>query len=182
MAFDPKDLEALAASLLQKGLPILGGLIGGPAGAIAGNVAGSVVGQLATALGLPADAPPATINAAVQSDPQVSEKLTALEDAQKTALTFAQLQVDQNNAELATPGPSWLRFYYGGWRPAAGWAFGPAIFLYQVTAFAVHLPPLPDTLVNSFLLVWTSIAGLRTYERFTGVALDTLPIDKPRAK
>jgi hypothetical protein len=180
MAFDPKDLEALAASLLQKGLPILGGLIGGPAGAIAGNVAGSVVGQIAASLGLPADAPPATITERVTTDSQSSDKLASLEDARKTALAFAQLQVDQNNAELNAPGPSWLRFYYGGWRPAAGWAFGPAIFIYQVAAFAVHLPPLPDTLVNSFLLVWTSIAGLRTYERFTGVALDTLPIDKPR--
>jgi hypothetical protein len=178
---DLKDLEALGATLLQKGLPILGGIIGGPVGGIIGNVAGSVIGQLATTLGLPADAPPAVIQAAVQADPQASEKLSALEDAQKTALAFAQLQVDQNNAELATKtGSTGLDFFYGGWRPAMGWVSGPGILAYQIAAFAVGFPPLPDALVNSFLLVWTSIAGLRTYERFTGVALDTLPIAKPR--
>ena len=182
MAFDPKELEGLAATLLQKGLPILGGLIGGPVGAIAGNVVSGLVGTLAATLGLPADSPPAAVAAAVQADPQASNKLAALEDAQKTELAFAQLQVDQNNAELTIDkGAPWLNFFYGAWRPSAGWVFGPIPALYQLIASAFHLPLLADGIWAAFLPVWVGLAGLRTYERYTGVALDTLPV-KPRGK
>ena len=175
MAFDPKDLENLAAVVLKAGAPILGGLIGGPFGAIIGTL----VPQIASAFGLAPDTPPAVIAATVQADPAASDKLAALESKQRDALAWAQLQVDQNNAELAAPGSGFLRFFYGAWRPSAGWLFGPIPALYQLIASAFHLPLLADGLWTAFLPVWIGLAGLRTYERYQGVALDTLPV-KPR--
>jgi hypothetical protein len=174
MAFDPKDLAPLAGALLQAGAPILGGIIGGPFGAMVGGL----LPQIAGAFGLPADAAPAQVTAAVQADPNAGSKLAALEEQHKTELALVQLQVDQNTTELKIEGPAFLRFYYGGWRPAAGWLLCPAPALYQVIASAAHLPTLPDSLWTLFLPVWVGLAGLRTYERYSGVALDTLNIKK----
>lgn len=181
MAFDPKDLEALAASLIEKGLPVLGGLIGGPAGAVAGNVISGVVGEIATSFGLAPDATPAVVAATVAADPQAGDKLAALEDKHKTDLALMQLQVDQNNAELTQPGPGFLRFFYGGWRPGAGWLLCPLPTLYQIVAFATHLTPLPDAFFAYALPVWVALAGVRTYERVSGVSLDTIAV-RPRGK
>jgi hypothetical protein len=174
MNFDPKDLEALAGALISKGAPILGGIIGGPFGALIG----ALVPQIAGAFGLPTDAPPSQVAAAIQAAPDASDKLAALEEANKTELAKLQLQADQNDAELKIEGPAFLRFYYGGWRPAMGWLAGPAIVAYQIAASISHLPLLPDGILASFLPVWVGLAGLRTYERYSGVALDTLAIKK----
>jgi hypothetical protein len=176
--FDPKDLEALAGSLLQKGLPALGGLLGGPVGAVVGNIAASLVPQIAQAFGLAPDAPPAVVAATVSADPNAAGKLATLEDAQKNAIAWAQLQVDQNKDELTVDGPAWLKFFYGGWRPSAGWLLLPVPAIYQMVAYIAHVTPLPDSFFAWSVPVWVGLAGLRTYERYSGVALDTLPIKK----
>jgi hypothetical protein len=174
MNIDPKDLAPLAGALLSAGAPILGGIIGGPVGALVG----SLLPQLAGAFGLAPDAAPAQIAAAVQADPNASSKLSAIEEQHKSELAWAQLQVDQNDAAMKIEGPAGLRFFYGGWRPMAGWVLCPVPAVYQVIASAAHLPMLPDNLWALFLPVWVGLAGLRTYERFSGVALDTLAISK----
>jgi hypothetical protein len=178
MSFNPADLEALAGSLLQKGLPALGALIGGPAGAVVGNIAASLVPQIAGAFGLAPDTTPAVVAATVASDPNASTKLATLEDAQKNALAWAHLQVEQNKDELTVDGPAWLKFFYGGWRPTMGWISGPILVAYQIAASAAHLPLIPDGLLAWITPIWVGLAGLRTYERAQGVALDTLPIRK----
>jgi hypothetical protein len=101
MSFDPKDLEALAGSLLQKGLPALGGILGGPVGAVVGNIAASLVPQIAGAFGLAPDTAPAVVAATVTADPNAADKLAALES------TYADLQnARQQTIDLAKEGSS----------------------------------------------------------------------------
>jgi hypothetical protein len=174
MNFDAKDLEPLAGALLKAGAPILGGVIGGPFGAIVG----ALIPQIAGAFGLAPDASPATVAAAVAADPNAQTKLATIEDEQKSALAWAQLQVVQNKDELTVDGPAWLKFFYGGWRPSAGWLLLPVPAIYQMVAYIAHVTPLPDSFFAWSVPVWVGLAGLRTYERYSGVALDTLPIKK----
>lgn len=185
MQFDPKDLEALAGALISKGAPILGGIVGGPFGALIG----AVVPQIAEAFGLPGDAPAGQIASTVAAAPDASDKLSALEERHKVELEWAKLQVEQNNAELQVDGPPWLKFYYGGWRPAMGWLCGPILMAYvyvlvTLATFGVLKSPLTQEGFFSWFVmvvalpIFAGLAGLRTYERSTGVALDTLPIKK----
>lgn len=171
MSFTIQDLAPLAGVLVEKGLPAIAEMLGGP---IAGSVASLVVPQIAQAFGLPADAPPAQVAAAVQADPNADSKLATFSEQNKLVLAMMQIQADQNRDELNVDGPPWMKFFYGGWRPAMGWTSGPGILVYQIVAFATGVAPLPDSLVNSFLFTWASIAGLRTYERATGVSLDSI--------
>jgi hypothetical protein len=182
MGFDPKDLQALAGALVSKGAPILGRLVGtavgGPLGTFVGGAIGDLIPQIAQSVGLPADASPAVVASTVQAAPAAPDALLALEEKNKTDLALAQLQVDQNDAELHIEGPALLRFFYGGWRPAAGWLLCPIPAAYQLIASAAHLPLMSDGIWAAFLPVWVGIAGLRTYERYSGIALDTLAIKK----
>jgi hypothetical protein len=174
MSFNAADLGPLAGALLKAGAPILGGIVGGPFGAMIGGL----IPQIAEAFSLPSDAPPATVAASVAADPNASTKLATLEDTQKSALAWAHLQVEQNKDELAVEGPAWMKFFYGGWRPTMGWISGPILVAYQIAASATHLPLIPDGLLAWVTPIWIGLAGLRTYERYSGVALDTLPIKK----
>jgi hypothetical protein len=182
MGFDPKDLQALAGALISKGAPILGRLVGtavgGPLGTFIGGAVGDLIPQIAQSVGLPADAPASQVAATVQAATSAPDALMALEEKNKTDLAMAQLQVDQNDAELHIEGPAALRFFYGGWRPAAGWLLCPIPAAYQIIASAAHLPLMPEGIWTLFLPVWVGIAGLRTYERYSGIALDTLNIKK----
>lgn len=178
-AFNPKDLENLFGALVQAGVPMVASAFGGP---LAGAAVSAVLPEIAAALGLDPAAPPAAVAAAVAADPQAAgDKLAALEDKRKTELAVMQLQVDQNNVELTQPGPGFLRFFYGGWRPAAGWLLLPVPTFYQIIACAVHLALLPDSFFVFAVPVWISLAGIRTYERIQGVSLDTLAL-RPRGK
>lgn len=183
MLFDPKDLETLAGALVSKGAPILGRMVGtavgGPLGGFVGGAVGDLIPQIAQTLGLPADADPAQVTAAVQAAPAAPNALVALEEKHKNDLAWAQLQVDQNNAELAVQGPSGLRFFYGGWRPAMGWLAGPVLLTYILVLFALGRAPLPTDVLGLFISVWLALAGVRTFERFQGIALDSvLPAKK----
>ena len=175
MAFDPKELEGLAATLLEKGLPILGGLIGGPVGAVAGNVVSGVVGQIATTLGLPSDATPAVVSAAVQTDPQAADKLSEFEAHASSALDFAKLQADENAKEAES-----ASLFVSGWRPAFGWICVFAA-VYQVAASASSFPLIPADAFNPIWAAFGGMLGLRTIERWKGVAQTTLTIFKPKA-
>ena len=166
MSFDPNDLEKLAGTLVSAGAPILGGLIGGPFGAIVG----SLLPQVAGALGLEPDARPAAINAVVAADPQAAGKLAELEEAQKDALASARLQVDQNEAELGLAGPVWARLLYSAWRPLMGWISGPVLMAYQIGAVTFGGRPVPMETFAPAMALWTALAGLRTSEKWQGVA------------
>jgi hypothetical protein len=182
MQFDPKDLETLGGVLLTKGAPALANMLGGP---IAGDIASILVPQLAQAFGLPADAPAPQVAAAVQADPNAADKLATFTEQNKFNLAVLQLQVDQNNTELKVDGPPWLKFFYGGWRPAMGWMCGPVLVLYCFVLVALDsfgllkVPPTPQGFFAWVIMIialplWAGLAGLRTYERTSGVALDSV--------
>jgi hypothetical protein len=175
MSFDPKDLEPLAGALLKAGAPILGGIIGGPFGA----VIGSLIPQIAGAFGLAPDTTPSNLATVVAADPNAATKLAAIENASETALDYAKLQADQNKDELSADGPLPFKFFLSGWRPAMGWVSGPIIVVYQIIASAAHLPLIPNDLLAWITPIWVGLAGLRTYERAQGVAVDNLPGKKP---
>lgn len=174
MSFDIKDLEPLIAVLVSKGAPILGGILGGPPGAVIGGL----VGQLATSFGLPADSPPITVAQTIAADPAASGKLSPISD---NYLAVLQLQVDQNNTELQVDGPWGLKLFYGGWRPAMGWLSGFVMAAYAIVAAGFNLHFVPDSLVSTYFLpIFLTLVGARTYERATGVSLDS--VLKPKVK
>ena len=180
MTFDPRELEPLAGALLKAGAPILGGIIGGPFGAIIG----ALLPQVASVFGLPLDAPPVAVAAAVAADPQAADKLSGLEEAHKDALASAQLQVDQNGAELSMPGTALQRVFWGGWRPAMGWIAGPLVLAYQIAAATMGGRLIPIEVFGPTMALWTALAGLRTSEKWQGVAATMMPpaVLKKRAR
>jgi hypothetical protein len=169
--FDQKDLEALAGTLIKAGAPIIGGIVGGPFGAVIGGL----IPQIAGAFGLSPDSTPDVVAATVAADPNAGTKLAAIENASQTALDYAKLQAEQNKDELSADGPLPFKLFLSGWRPAMGWVSGPIIVVYQIIASAAHLPLIPNDLLAWITPIWVGLAGLRTYERAQGVAVDNLP-------
>jgi hypothetical protein len=97
--------------------------------------------------------------------------------AERHAQEIANGQIEVNKVEAANRSP-----FVAGWRPFIGWTCGIALawhfVLFPVTSFLVvlsgeEIPPLPvfnmDSLMT-ILLGMLGLGGLRTFEKFKGVA------------
>lgn len=96
---------------------------------------------------------------------------------ERHAQEIAKAQIEVNKVEAASRTP-----FVAGWRPFVGWTCGIALawhfVMFPVVSFLVVLsgediPPLPvfdmDSLMT-ILLGMLGLGGLRTYEKFKGIA------------
>ncbi len=91
-------------------------------------------------------------------------------------LQMAQGQMDSNKVEAASP-----NVFVSGWRPFIGWTCGTAFainfvvgpmaqWLAALNGHAVAFPPLDTATMLPVLLGMLGLGGMRTYEKFKGVA------------
>jgi hypothetical protein len=179
MAFNLSKLATLAASVEKAGAPILGAAlragsaISGAAPFPLSLVLPSILGSLADAVGGTAD-DAASIVAKIDGSPDAAAKIQAVEESHKDDLTntldMLKLQTDQNEAELNVNAPLWARLLYSGWRPLMGWISGPVLMAYQIGAVTFGGRPVPMETFAPAMALWTALAGLRTSEKWQGVA------------
>lgn len=109
--------QDLASTIIRAGAERLGGAFGGPLGGAVGGVLG---GTIADAFGLPRDAGPQQIDAAIKADPEASDKLIAIQSESEQALfaleaetlRFMEAMADKDKSE---------GFWSWAWRPAGMW-------------------------------------------------------------
>lgn len=164
------SLSTLAAALGRAALPQLQAVIlsgvtaaGGP---VAGALAGALLPELAKALGLPDDSDASAIAQKIDAAPSdAAQKLALLE---QSALDFAKLQAAQNQKEAES-----ASLFIAGWRPAFAWCV-IGWMNYSFLASVLRWPPLPPDLFNPAWIAFVGMMGLRTAEKWGGVARETL--------
>ncbi len=184
MNIDFSSLGTLASAVEQAGAPILGAAL--RAGSTVSSAAPFplnlvlpvALNSLASAVGGDA-ANPASVADRINADPNaVAAKIQAVEalhrDNLKNALEMAKLQTDQIGSYLTADIPVWVKFYFGGWRPTMGWV-GSVVVIYQALGVMLAWPLVPGDMFNVILATWTSLAGLRTVEKWKGAA-SPLPV------
>jgi hypothetical protein len=97
--------------------------------------------------------------------------------AERHAQELARGQIEINKAEAQS-----RNIFIAGWRPFVGWSCGLALFwhflglpvtLFITGWFGVEHPPLPEFDMESLMTVllgMLGLGGLRTFEKFKGVA------------
>ena len=167
MNIDAKSLESLAGALVSAGAPILGTIIGGPIGPIIGIL----LPQIAGAFGLAPDAAPADVEKAVKdAGDAAGDKLAAIEQQHKAAIEWAQLQATANSDEAKS-----ASLFISGWRPAFAWVCIAWVCLSLGWTFTGRdLPGAFLAIWNPVWLAFGGMLGLRSVEKFMGVARDTL--------
>lgn len=180
MGFDIATLEPLAAQLAKAGAPILADALGTVLPFPVNIIAKGVINSLAAAFGVEggANADPAVLAAKIAADPDAGAKLQSVTDQHAadigSALDFAKLQTDANAAELAVPG-AWSGALLAGWRPAFAWSvvlwiqimLARALLGFEISAGFLAL-------WNPIWLAFGGLLGLRTAEKFGGVATEAL--------
>ncbi len=164
------ELGGLASSLIKAGAPMLGEVLGKTLPFPFNLVASSALNAVAGALGVPND--PASIKEAIDGDPDgAAEKLQAIE-AQVTAdMEILKAQSATNTEEAKSTNP-----FISAWRPAFAWC---VMFWmnYNFLSYVVHVswaPQLPPELFNPAWMLFGGMMGLRTVEKWGGVARSTL--------
>jgi hypothetical protein len=158
----------IAGQFLKAGAPVLAKVLGAalpfPLNLIASNIVGDVAGALGT------EPTPQAIGAAIEKDPiSAQEKLQSIEAKYASLLDFAKLQTDLNLHEAESP-----NLFVAGWRPAFGW-LGVILAGYQTFAAASMIVPLvPADIFNPVWLAFGGLMGLRSTEKWAGVATETL--------
>ena len=106
---------------------------------------------------------------------QLAHEIATMAENHAQEIALAQIAV--NKAEAASGS-----VFVGGWRPFVGWTCGVAlayhfvgqpVIMFVVAMFGMEIPPLPDFDMASLLTVlmgMLGLGGLRTFEKFTGVA------------
>jgi hypothetical protein len=167
MSFDLTDLKPLAGAFAQAGLPILSKLIQAVAPPPFGFIASIILPHIADALGV--DPEPAAIKAAVEKDPGAAkEKLALVEAEHENLLDFAKLQTELNMKEAES-----ANLFVAGWRPGIGWSLG-AMVTWQWTAAIWKGPMIESGIFNSMLTLLAGLMGLRSTEKWAGVATEAV--------
>jgi len=169
MNIDLDDLKPLADIILVNGVPLLANLL---LPGVGGSIASAVVPSIAAAFGLTPAASVTDLTTAIAADPAAAVKLAAVQDKHAELLNFAKDANDASQAALALEGSFGGRFFVGGWRPAMGW-IGVAVVFYQGAASASHLPLLSIEMFGTILALWAGLAGIRGFEKVSGVARDS---------
>jgi len=171
----------ILAAALRAAAPIAGAAIPIP---FAGPIVTLLLNSLADAVGGSAS-DPASITDAINAapTPATEAKIQAVEASHKTDLSslldFAKLQDDENSAELLVTASTWrealMRFFFAGWRPAAGWVF---IASWVGVLFATWRG---DTLNPTFAkyfsdssTIFMTLIAARATDKVFGVATDSL--------
>ena len=161
------DWGELGRAVAKIGAPLLGTVLGGPAGGAIGTVVGNMLG---------ADDPedPASINAAIQANPEAATKLIEFQMQQRARLQELALakavaeseerisQIREVNATMRAEAKSehWPQY---SWRPFNG-------FMFPLSVMAVYvLLPLLDKAVPAvpqwIWILWCSVLGVATMGR-----------------
>jgi len=165
---DISSLAPLAKTLASAGAPFLGKILSSVLPFPFNLAANAIVSELGGAMGVGTD--PAAINAAINANPQAfSEKLQELEDRYKSEIDFANLQVGLDTKEAESD-----HFFISGWRPTFAWLCIVTV-TYQLFAQTIPFHPIPDTTFNPLWLAFGGLLGLRSTEKWLGVAREVLP-------
>lgn len=166
-------ISALAQTLVRVGAPVLAEMLTKTLPPPFGPLAGIVIPALAQAFGV---APtPEAVATEVERRAEVDSTDTAnvlrrVEDEQRGVIEDAQAQLDEYRKEFeGTQG--WSQVFFAGWRPALAWSL-----VAWVNIILLHVW-LGGVVTEQFLAIWNpawmtlaGLLGLRTFEKFTGVA------------
>jgi hypothetical protein len=153
------DWANLAGTLIQLGLPQIGGLLAGPLGRAGGSLIGSMI---AGALGV--SPTPEAVTAAVQADPSAAQaKLAQIEANAREVEAAAKVQVAEIEDRASARAMNIALTQTGGWTSAT-----PAILTYMIFAaymlliFALFFvdTEIPERLYNLLLIGFGTIGGL----------------------
>lgn len=106
---------------------------------------------------------------------KIAHEIATLSERHAHELALAQIEVNKTEAASSS-------LFKGGWRPFIGWVCGTAfayhfvlqpLLLFIIAVYKVDVPSLPVFDMSSLLTVlmgMLGLGGLRTYEKFKGVA------------
>lgn len=106
---------------------------------------------------------------------ELAHEIATMAENHAQEIALAQIAVNQAEASSGS-------IFVGGWRPFVGWTCGVAlayhfvgqpIIMFAVAMFGLDLPTLPEFDMGSLLTVlmgMLGLGGLRTFEKFKGVA------------
>lgn len=106
---------------------------------------------------------------------ELAHEIATMAENHAQEIALAQIAVNQAEASSGS-------IFVGGWRPFVGWTCGVAlayhfvgqpIIMFAVAMFGLDLPTLPEFDMGSLLTVlmgMLGLGGLRTFEKFNGVA------------
>ena len=146
----------------------------------------AVLSSIADAVGGSAD-DPAGLATKIGSDPQAGAKLQDIESQHLEDLTAAldalKLQTDQNNEELHVENANAGTVFFAGWRPAFAWTIVMwANVILVRSVMGQKITPEFLSLWNPMWIAFGGMMGLRTAEKFGGVATEALKGILPKLK
>ena len=171
----------ILAAALRAAAPIAGAAVPIP---FAGPIVTLLLNSLADAVGGSAD-DPASITQAINAAPtDVTEaKIQAVENAHQTdlqsLLDFSKLQEDENSSDLLVTASTWrealMRFFFAGWRPAAGWVFIASwVGVLYATWQGTTLNPTFAKYFSDSSTIFMTLIAARASDKIFGVATDSL--------
>lgn len=164
------ELGGLAESFIRAGAPVLGEVLGSVLPFPFNLVASRALGAVAGALGVPPDA--GSISAAIDKDPgAAAAKLQSIEAQVSADMEILKAQSATNQEEAKS-----ANLFISAWRPSFAWCI---IFWmnYNFLAYVAQVswaPPLPSEFFNPAWMLFGGMMGLRTIEKWGGVARSTL--------
>ena len=100
---------------------------------------------------------------------EAKEALESMESRGELNAILGQLAINKQEAAHKS-------LFVSGWRPAIGWTCGTGllfnVILHPIISIWVDMPPVDTALLYPVLLGMLGLGGLRTYEKFKGVARD----------
>lgn len=106
---------------------------------------------------------------------QLAHEIATMAETHAQEIALAQIEVNKAEANTGS-------LFIGGWRPFVGWTCGIAlayhfvgqpVIVFAAAVFGMNLPQLPAFDMASLLTVlmgMLGLGGLRTFEKFKGVA------------
>lgn len=169
------ELGGIASSLIQAGAPVLAQVLGTVLPFPFNVVSKTALLAVASALGCAPE--PAVIAATIDADPDAAAaKLSEIEQRIQADMEALKGQVELNKVEASNS-----NLFVAGWRPAFAWI---VLFWmnYNFIALLSHYQPIPADYFNPVWMLFGGMMGLRTVEKWGGVATQVITAIKKKVR
>lgn len=169
------EIGDIASSLIRAGAPVLAEVLGTVLPFPFSVVAKTALEAVAGALGVPAD--PAAVTAAINADPDAAAaKLSEIE-----AKVSADMELLKGQEQLNAKEAESHSFFIAGWRPFFAWSI-IGWMNFNFVSFLTGWQPLPADLFDPAWVLFGGMMGLRTVEKWKGVATVAADVFKGKGR